>query len=376
MAPGLIIIDSAHPLVRQNHCFDPEHEYTGAGHAINVRLAREARRRGLDIVTADVYLGTKEHLSQAACLTDMVTPFTDILLALGAKPAICMSLESPLNAKKFYHNIAHYAGRFHHNYQFRGTEERLKKSGTVFHPIIFPMETRVPLTPLSWDQRVYLILVNSNKRKFSHKKGNIIDVARSALANAYYFGLKAIDPWMRAREIYVDRVEAIRYFSNHSDFSLYGIGWDQPILGFGNNYHKAALKAYKGVIPANVNDKRNVMGGYKFSLCFDNCAFPGYVTEKIFDCFLAGCIPVYFGAPDINDFVPSQAFVDYRQFGNYADLDQFLRGMTEVQARSYLDAAREFLASPAFDKFTVDYFVNDILNVMEREFDSHGEKRR
>lgn len=369
LAQKLIIVDSVHPLARENRCFDPANEYAGiGGYAIQVRLAREARRRGMDMVTADVYRQMKERPAKAACLMDMFTPGTDKLLADGVQPAVCMSLESPLVAKRFYHNIAHYAGRFHHNYQFRGTQERLIGTGTVFHPIIFPMETRVPLAPQSWDKRGYLILVNGNKRAFFQKRSNIKEIARSALSQAYLLAVKATDPWMRIREIYVDRIEAIRYFSRYSDFNLYGMGWDRPIRGFSYDYHKAAIKVYKGSIPADVRRKREVMNGFKFAICFENCAFPGYVTEKIFDCFLAGCIPVYFGAPDISDFVPLPTFIDYRQFGNYADLDRFLRGMTEVQARSYLDAAREFLASPAFDKLTVDYFVNDILNVMECEF--------
>ena len=280
-----------------------------------------------------------------------------------------MSLESPLIAWKFYHNIAHYAGRFHHNYQFLGTRERLVGTGTVFHPIVFPMETRVPLALQPWNKRGYLILVNSNKRAFFQKMGNIKEIARSILSQMRFHVFKVIDPWMRIREIYFDRIMAIYYFSRKDDFSLYGVGWDQPIQGFSRNYHNAALKAYKGSIPSDVRRKREVMSRFKFAICFENCAFPGYVTEKIFDCFLAGCIPVYFGAPDISDFVPSSAFIDYRRFGNYANLDGFLRGMTESEALKYLEAAREFLASPAFDKFTVDYLVNDMLNVIEKEFD-------
>jgi len=369
MAQKLIIIDSAHPLVRQNRCFDQTHEYTGCGHAINVRLAREARRRGMDVATADVYLGTKGRPSQAACLTDMVSPFTEKLLAHGVKPVICMSLESPLVAKRFYHNMASYAGRFHHNFQFKGTYERLKGTGTIFHSVVFPMESRVALVPQLWDKRGHLILVNSNKRAVFQKRGNFKEIVTAALNQVQFWALKAIDPWMRIREIYVDRIAAIQYFSSHGDFQLFGMGWDQAIPGFGREYVQAARKVWSG--PLEYQRKREVMGGFKYALCFENCAFPGYVTEKIFDCFLAGCIPVYFGAPDIADFVPTQAFIDYRKFEKYTDLDRYLRAMTEANALSYLDAAREFLAGEAFTKFTVDYFVNDVLNVMEQEFEKH-----
>jgi Glycosyltransferase family 10 (fucosyltransferase) C-term len=372
LTQSLIVVDSAHPLVRQNRCFDPIHEYTGAGHALNVRLAREARQRGINVTTADVYLAMPNRLVQAVCLTDMVTPFTDKLFSKGARPAVCMSLESPLNAKNFYHNIARYAGRFQHNYQFRGTQARLSTTGTIFHPIVFPVETRKRLHLQAWSECNYLLLVNSNKRAVYQNWSNPKEIARSVASQAHSWALKAVDPWMRIRESYVDRIKAIRYFSGHSDFSLYGLGWDKPIQGFGDETHKAALKAYKGSIPADVRCKREVMNGFKFAICFENCIFPGYITEKIFDCFLAGCIPVYFGAPDIADFVPSQSFIDFRQFGNFADLDQFLRGMTDSQARYFQEAAQAFLGSPAFEKFTVDYFVNEVLNVMEQEFDRIG----
>lgn len=365
----LIIIDSTHPLVRQNRCFDPVHEFTGCGHAINVRLAREARQRGMDVSTADVYLAMANPTVQAVCLTDMVTPFTNKLLSKGVKPAICMSLESPLVAKKFYHNIKRYAGRFHHNYQFGGTYKRLSEAGTIFHPIVFPVETRTPLPLQLWDKRKYLVLVNSNKRAIYRNGHDLKEIARSIVSQIRSWYLYAVDPWIRLREIYKDRIEAIYYFSNCIDFHLYGIGWDQPIQGFGPDYHQAALKVYRGMIPLDLQRKRKVMSEFKFAICFENCIFPGYVTEKIFDCFLAGCIPVYFGAPDITDFIPKESFIDFREFGNYIKLDRFLREMTEKVARSYMYAARDFLSSSDFDKFTVDYFVNDILNVIEQEFE-------
>ena len=375
MTEKLIVVDSNHPLVRQNRCFNPVHEFTGCGHAINVRLALEAKRRGMDVATADVYLAMSNRPAQAVCLTDMVTPFSDKLLSKGVRPAICMSLESPLNARRFYHNIVRYAGRFHHNFQFRGTHERLDSTGTIFHPIVFPVETRIPLPPQDWEKRGFLILINSNKRAVYRNWSSPKSIARSIISQIYSWTLHS-DPWMRIHEIYKDRIEAIYYFSNCIDFHLYGIDWDQPIQGFGPDYHQAVLKVYRGIIPADLQRKREVMSDFKFAICFENCAFPGYVTEKVFDCFLAGCIPVYFGAPDITDFIPKESFIDFREFGNYVELERFLRDMSELDFQKYVDAARDFLASSEFEKFTVDYFVNDILNVIGQEFNSQGEKQK
>lgn len=40
---------------------------------------------------------------------------------------------------------------------------------------------------------------------------------------------------------------------------------------------------------------------YKFVIVCENTCLNGYVTEKVINAFLAYCIPIYFGAPDIGD---------------------------------------------------------------------------
>jgi hypothetical protein len=47
----------------------------------------------------------------------------------------------------------------------------------------------------------------------------------------------------------------------------------------------------------------SVYSKYKFIICFENSNTDGYVTEKIFNVFLSGSIPIYDGAPNIKDYV-------------------------------------------------------------------------
>ena len=174
---------------------------------------------------------------------------------------------------------------------------------------------------------------------------------------------KLVDPSIRVREIYLDRIRAMRYFSRYEDFFLYGRGWDEQISGFGPEDQNAALKCWKGMIDIEYEAKLNCMRGFKFSICFENCNFPGYVTEKIFDAFLAGCIPVYYGAPDIKDFVPEGAFIDYTKFTGMEELDRFLQGLSEAEANNYLKAAADFIHSPAFDRFYVNNVVKKMVDL-------------
>jgi hypothetical protein len=50
-----------------------------------------------------------------------------------------------------------------------------------------------------------------------------------------------------------------------------------------------------GALGLPVKDKDSVLRNYKFNICFENDEFPGYVTEKPFEAWLNGCIPVWRG---------------------------------------------------------------------------------
>lgn len=50
---------------------------------------------------------------------------------------------------------------------------------------------------------------------------------------------------------------------------------------------------------------------YKFIICFENSKTDGYITEKIFNVFLSGSIPIYDGAPNITDYIVPGSFIQY-----------------------------------------------------------------
>lgn len=133
-------------------------------------------------------------------------------------------------------------------------------------------------------------------------------------------------------ELYSARRQAIEWFaSNHpDDLDLYGVGWSPEEFG-----------VYRG----RVKSKHETLKGYRFSICYENAAgYPGYITEKIFDCFKAGCVPIYLGAPNIADYVPADCFVDRRQFSSDADLHRFISTINEDAYLAYLDRIETFLA--------------------------------
>lgn len=153
-------------------------------------------------------------------------------------------------------------------------------------------------------------------------------------------------------ELYGERRKAIEYFeNNHRDeFDLYGSGWQNA--GYGS---------YKGAI----GGKLQALSGYKYCICYENGILNGYITEKIFDCFFAGCVPIYLGAPNITDYIPDSTFIDFRRFDSYDGLYSFISGMDEEKYNEYLNSINAFLKSDGFKKFTHESFAKTVADVIE-----------
>lgn len=151
-------------------------------------------------------------------------------------------------------------------------------------------------------------------------------------------------------ELYSERDRAICHFANSSlDFDMYGEGWNcrvfQGVWRPLNRFPLARTFLYQPpeVFKGSVASKFLTLSNYRFSICFENVhRTKGYVSEKIFDSMFSGCIPIYLGADDICDYVPSETFIDMRNYDSYDSLESFLCGMTPSTYKRYLDAIRDF----------------------------------
>jgi len=174
----------------------------------------------------------------------------------------------------------------------------------------------------------------------------------------------------RPRELYSERIRAIRWFEEHQPdrFDLYGKGWDltlPPLLYpvktvFQPVYHSLFPRypSYRGAIAS----KHAILEHYKFSICYENVlGIPGYITEKIFDCFFAGCIPVYLGAPNITKFIPEETFIDKRKFSGYSELFEYLDNLSDDEYRKYLTAIQDYVESGKIHPFSAEYFADTLL---------------
>lgn len=173
-------------------------------------------------------------------------------------------------------------------------------------------------------------------------------------------------------ELYTERVRAIRWFeANHKeDFDLYGIGWDEftfrgPRAIRALNRLRVLKKIFGPHYPSfrgPVKSKRETLKHYKFAICYENARnYSGYITEKIFDCFFAHCVPIYLGATNITEHIPAGCFVDFRQFRSYEQLYDFLCNMPPDVYSEYQENIRKFITGPRFYPFSVECFADTII---------------
>jgi hypothetical protein len=79
--------------------------------------------------------------------------------------------------------------------------------------------------------------------------------------------------------------------------------------------------------------KLAVIGGYRFCLGLENTFEDDYVTEKFFQPLLAGTVPVYRGAANVEDYAPGEhCYIDANRFRSAAELAAYLRHLAEDPA--------------------------------------------
>lgn len=176
------------------------------------------------------------------------------------------------------------------------------------------------------------------------------------------------------QELYSKRIEAIRWFENHhpAEFDFYGIGWQEFTVQ--NKYANFLLKklelsslfkvsypSYRGPVVS----KKEILECYKFAICYENAKdISGYITEKIFDCFFAGCIPIYWGADNVNQHIPAECFIDKREFDSYQLLYNYIVSMPTHEYMGYLNNIERFLKSPQADPYRAETFVQTIVDTI------------
>lgn len=103
---------------------------------------------------------------------------------------------------------------------------------------------------------------------------------------------------------------------------------EMPIDSYGK-----ILRNCDAPVEASGGAKRAVVARYKFTIAFENPICTDYVTEKFFDPLLAGSVPVYLGAPNVEEFAPGDhCYIDASRFDGPRALARHLMALANDDA--------------------------------------------
>jgi hypothetical protein len=361
-----LFVDPFSARLGQDRLFDPG-EAAGAGDNafepfVHLRAALQAR--GIEVHTADmldsrrpsgrtvnvyISLGLRERYARLARRSDV-------------RLSGFFAFECPIVLPALYGDLHRIGDRFKRVFSY-STEEAL-------HPFLRgPVNLTRFMLPQSFDD-VHRRIWERRDRQF------IVAVNANKLTR------------LKVNELYTERLRAIEFFNRYDEIDLYGLGWDLPPGRIGTRLPRSATRlerrlrgAWESARPpadplrvatreawrGATSRKDLTLGGYKFAVCFENSILEGWITEKIFDCFYAGTVPIYLGAPDVERWIPPECFVDMRQFEGYEELREFLLTLTDDQIEAYRLAARDFLRSERFRPFSKQTFAELVGRLVEED---------
>lgn len=313
----------------QNRIFSPESKAVVAPYIQQFRAYMD--ERGVDVVTLDT-VDFKDPRVKSVLYFDynwrMLSDSRDPFLAKVPYEKRALVLIEPAIVNPTLYYISCLRNRFSKVFTW---DLRLQRKNPEYIPIRVPIgadpaayaENRYP--DISFAEKKLLVSVSSNRWHYMPQ-------AR--------FGLR--------RKLY-------RYLQEHApdEFDLFGAGWDRPCSRWEKLLHREYARCWRGVIPGSWDEKVARVAHYRFSLCIENCVGqPGYLSEKIFDCFCARSVPIYLGSKGNEAFLPEGAYLDWRHFRSAGELLATLRNVDETEHADYLDKIDAFMRSEAARRFS------------------------
>jgi hypothetical protein len=117
-----------------------------------------------------------------------------------------------------------------------------------------------------------------------------------------------------------------------------------------------------------VGNKIEWLKDYKFCICFENFSEYGYLTEKLLEGMMGGCIPIYWGSESCREEFNPKSFLNWHDYNNdeelinkIIELDNNLFKYLEMYREPYLIDNKEnkFM----YDNRVIEFFKKIIENI-------------
>lgn len=147
--------------------------------------------------------------------------------------------------------------------------------------------------------------------------------------------------------------------------------WRNPIL-FEFFDH---LKEYKPIASGGkwrnnigrcVYDKLDFISNYKFNIAFENMKVDGYVTEKIFEPFVARTIPIYWGSGYIKKELGEGSYIDISDFDSIDGVIEYIKKI-DNDKNLYLQMLNNKINVPYSYENWCDQLLNFLVTAIEND---------
>lgn len=294
------------------------------------RLREYMASKGSSVHTADYLLkdGEKDPLQSDYYSLGILSNFEYVLRERRARLAAFVIMEPPLVAPLIYKALPRLTSVFDRVYVHNTTGDGYSLAGVDVSKL-YKFYWHIPY-----------------KNELESCWNNRERMKRVVVVNGSH------NPGAKSRELYSLRIKAMAELSTLGVVDLYGVGWNKwwlrrsMWLPYWRN-RRTLMSIYKGACKS----KYEVLKDYDFCLCFENMVMDGYITEKIFDCLYAGTIPLYMGAPDICEYIPTEVFVDCRKYSSWIEMWNAVSSMPADQITHMREAGQAFLQSDMAKKY-------------------------
>lgn len=130
--------------------------------------------------------------------------------------------------------------------------------------------------------------------------------------------------------------------------SLYGNRWFSqghvaPVMDLYGRGHRRLLygKCYKGELGGGSTCKLAGLLPYKYSMVLENSQQPNYWTEKLADAYLAWCVPLYWGCPNLSDYFDPRTYREVDLNYNASQINEILNLPIDSEVIDKLDLERK-----------------------------------
>jgi len=69
-------------------------------------------------------------------------------------------------------------------------------------------------------------------------------------------------------------------------------------------------------LKGSIQQKKDGVADYKFSICIENTNEINYISEKFYDCILTNTIPIYFGCKNVKEIWPENGYINIEDINN------------------------------------------------------------